>query len=88
MKQADYDNFIAENNRKLFMKKPNILIRPLLRKPMPIRNPADRPGRNQKCPCNSGLKFKKCCKDIPTLVARLHELIDVNTEEENVDCKH
>ena len=19
------------------------------------------PGRNDKCPCNSGLKFKKCC---------------------------
>lgn len=22
---------------------------------------AKTPGRNDKCPCNSGLKFKKCC---------------------------
>ena len=61
------------------MKQPNILVRPLLRKPKPIKTPP-RPGRNQKCPCLSGLKFKKCCKDIPTLVDKLHKLIG---DEEN-----
>jgi len=28
--------------------------------PRPIRL-ARQPGRNQRCPCNSGLKFKRCC---------------------------
>jgi uncharacterized protein YecA (UPF0149 family) len=26
----------------------------------PIRRPAE-PGRNSQCPCNSGLKYKRCC---------------------------
>jgi len=26
----------------------------------PIRRPAE-PGRNSRCPCNSGLKYKRCC---------------------------
>ncbi|HEX5481970.1 MAG TPA: anaerobic sulfatase-maturation protein [Terriglobia bacterium] len=25
------------------------------------QGPADRPGRNDPCPCGSGLKYKKCC---------------------------
>jgi len=29
-------------------------------KPSPVRV-SPRPGRNQPCPCNSGLKYKKCC---------------------------
>jgi hypothetical protein len=28
--------------------------------PLPIRVP-HKPGRNEPCPCNSGLKFKRCC---------------------------
>jgi uncharacterized protein YecA (UPF0149 family) len=29
-------------------------------RPQPIRVPPQ-PGRNAQCPCNSGLKFKRCC---------------------------
>jgi uncharacterized protein YecA (UPF0149 family) len=29
-------------------------------RPQPIRVPPQ-PGRNAPCPCNSGLKFKRCC---------------------------
>ncbi|MFH1919307.1 MAG: preprotein translocase subunit SecA [Planctomycetota bacterium] len=31
------------------------------RKPQPIRNRAQRVGRNDPCPCGSGKKHKKCC---------------------------
>jgi len=31
------------------------------RKPEPIRNRAQRVGRNAPCPCGSGKKFKNCC---------------------------
>jgi len=55
-------------------KKITLLQRCLLHKPVPIRTP-DRPGRNQKCPCGSGGKFKKCCKTISVLVDRLKERI-------------
>ena len=29
--------------------------------PQPIRNPGARVGRNERCPCGSGRKFKNCC---------------------------
>ncbi|MCY2967005.1 MAG: SEC-C metal-binding domain-containing protein, partial [Planctomycetota bacterium] len=29
--------------------------------PVTIRNPFERVGRNEPCPCGSGKKFKKCC---------------------------
>lgn len=32
----------------------------LLNPPVPVRNPA-KVGRNDPCPCGSGLKYKKCC---------------------------
>ena len=31
------------------------------KKPEPIRYQAQRVGRNDPCPCNSGKKFKSCC---------------------------
>lgn len=31
-------------------------------KPKPFANPGSRLGRNDPCPCGSGLKYKKCCK--------------------------
>jgi uncharacterized protein YecA (UPF0149 family) len=31
---------------------------------VPIR-PHHKIGRNERCPCNSGLKFKRCCLDKP-----------------------
>lgn len=31
------------------------------REPQPIRNPRQKIGRNELCPCGSGFKFKKCC---------------------------
>ena len=38
--------------------------------PMPSKPPAalrapDKVGRNDPCPCGSGLKYKKCCLDRP-----------------------
>jgi len=30
-------------------------------KPVTIRNKSPKVGRNEKCPCGSGLKYKKCC---------------------------
>lgn len=30
-------------------------------KGIPIRNEGQKVRRNDICPCNSGLKFKKCC---------------------------
>jgi hypothetical protein len=33
-------------------------------KPQPIRV-APQPGRNTQCPCNSGMKFKRCCANKP-----------------------
>ena len=36
----------------------------------PIRTP-ERPPRNKDCPCQSGRKYKHCCKDIPTLIETL-----------------
>ena len=31
------------------------------RHPQPIRNPGERIGRNDPCPCGSGRKYKQCC---------------------------
>jgi transposase-like protein len=36
--------------------------------PQPVRLPAE-PGRNSLCPCNSGLKFKRCCANKPAVSA-------------------
>jgi len=41
---------------------------------VPITTP-DRPQRNKPCPCESGVKFKKCCKDVTTLCDKLKELL-------------
>jgi uncharacterized protein YecA (UPF0149 family) len=30
-------------------------------KPKPHTNPGSKIGRNDACPCGSGLKYKKCC---------------------------
>ena len=30
-------------------------------KPVPIKNTETKPGRNDKCSCGSGKKYKKCC---------------------------
>ena len=30
-------------------------------------------GPNNSCPCASGKKFKKCCRDYKTLVAKITE---------------
>ena len=35
----------------------------------PIRRPAE-PGRNAQCPCNSGLKYKRCCANKPHIAAQ------------------
>jgi len=32
---------------------------------IPFQRPAQKPGRNDPCPCGSGLKFKKCCLNNP-----------------------
>jgi preprotein translocase subunit SecA len=32
-----------------------------LRTPLPGMRPEEKPGRNDPCPCGSGLKYKKCC---------------------------
>lgn len=29
-----------------------------------------RPGRNDKCPCGSGLKYKKCCLELDELIIK------------------
>ena len=31
--------------------------------PLPIRYPTPAIGRNEACPCGSGNKFKRCCRD-------------------------
>jgi len=55
--------------------KANTLQRGLFKpKLTPIRTPP-RPSRNKPCPCNSGIKFKRCCKDIATLCETLEGLI-------------
>ena len=36
-----------------------------LRPPTPIRAPA-KVGRNEPCPCGSGIKTKKCCPELAT----------------------
>jgi uncharacterized protein YchJ len=28
-----------------------------------VKYPADRPGRNDLCPCGSGKKYKRCCME-------------------------
>ncbi|MBN8480636.1 MAG: UPF0149 family protein [Xanthomonadales bacterium] len=33
----------------------------------PMRREAPKSGRNDPCPCGSGLKFKKCCGQAPTV---------------------
>jgi transposase-like protein len=33
--------------------------------PKTIRHDHPQPGRNEPCPCGSGLKFKRCCLDKP-----------------------
>ncbi len=37
---------------------------------VPIRNTSPKIGRNEVCPCGSGLKFKRCCLDKLALPAR------------------
>lgn len=37
----------------------------------PIRKKQPKPRRNELCPCNSGKKFKKCCKEFPELTSWL-----------------
>ena len=32
-----------------------------LRTPLPGMRPEEKPGRNDPCPCGSGIKYKKCC---------------------------
>ena len=36
----------------------------------PERREAEKVGRNEPCPCRSGLKFKKCCRSRAGLLAR------------------
>jgi hypothetical protein len=36
---------------------------PLTPLPAPPRSPGGNPGRNDPCPCGSGLKYKRCCLD-------------------------
>jgi len=31
------------------------------RPPIPASRPIRRIGRNERCPCGSGIKFKRCC---------------------------
>jgi uncharacterized protein len=31
------------------------------RAPIPGMRPEEKPGRNDPCPCGSGIKYKKCC---------------------------
>ena len=38
-----------------------------------------KPGRNEKCPCGSGKKYKKCCINKPT--AEQHPDRDIQNEE-------
>ena len=33
-------------------------------KPKPIVNPTTKIGRNDPCPCGSGRKYKKCCREL------------------------
>lgn len=35
---------------------------------------AERPGRNDPCPCNSGKKYKKCCSRVPRRLRRPAEV--------------
>ena len=35
----------------------------------PYRRPGPKPGRNDRCPCGSGKKFKQCCLNKPQTVA-------------------
>jgi hypothetical protein len=37
--------------------------------PVPPPRPSPKIGRNDYCPCGSGLKFKKCCLNKPELQA-------------------
>jgi len=32
-------------------------------KPKPVKRPGSRIGRNDPCPCGSGRKYKKCCRN-------------------------
>lgn len=38
-----------------------IYTRPLREGPAPFREAANKPGRNDPCPCGSGKKYKHCC---------------------------
>ena len=43
-----------------------------MQKPEPIRREEEKVGRNESCPCGSGLKYKKCCL---LLKAQLEQLL-------------
>jgi len=49
------------------VQKTEILHKPA--QPQPIR-PSVEPGRNAQCPCNSGLKYKRCCANKQTIAAQ------------------
>jgi SEC-C motif-containing protein len=38
-----------------------VYTRPLREGPVPFRETARKPGRNEPCPCGSGKKYKHCC---------------------------
>jgi SEC-C motif domain protein len=46
--------FVRENGEWIYT-------RPLREGPAPFREAAQRPGRNDPCPCGSGKKYKHCC---------------------------
>ena len=43
-------------------------------------NPARHVGRNDRCPCGSGRKYKKCC--LETDARQLHEQLEARTHRE------
>ncbi|MDN5864478.1 MAG: SEC-C domain-containing protein [Gammaproteobacteria bacterium] len=48
--------------------------------------PIPEPGRNERCPCGSGLKYKQCCRRMPTLPLETEDLwpilLDAMSEEQ------
>ena len=48
---------------------PDLLHKNAQTKPQPYRRPGPKIGRNDRCPCGSGKKFKQCCLDKPATAA-------------------
>ncbi len=44
-------------------------------KKQPFRHLGPPPGRNQPCPCGSGKKFKKCCRNKETIELPAREAV-------------